>query len=167
MILKSRTLSISINCPPKKAYEFVSSLENLPKWRPGFATRSESRVPRRVFPNSAGSEAIFTLFRLPDMSDEKYDEKYDEDARWVERGSKVLKEILEREYFQRVKSITDPFRRRRAVFLILSPFEMDLKEKLLVDWVGLRGAVPIILATFPLLDGLPQGGPDRPDQEKG
>jgi cell volume regulation protein A len=43
-----------------------------------------------------------------------------------------------------------------AVFLTLSPFKMDLKEKLLLAWVGLRGAVPIVLATFPLLAGVPQ-----------
>jgi len=31
-LLKSRTLSVSINCDPKKLYEFVSNPENLPKW---------------------------------------------------------------------------------------------------------------------------------------
>ncbi|MGH7381790.1 MAG: SRPBCC family protein [Candidatus Methylomirabilales bacterium] len=31
-LLKSRTLSVSINCDPKKLYEFVSKPENLPKW---------------------------------------------------------------------------------------------------------------------------------------
>jgi hypothetical protein len=52
----------------------------------------EVYVPMRVLPNGAGSVAIFTLFRLPDMSDEKYAE----DAGWVERDLQKLKEILER-----------------------------------------------------------------------
>ena len=36
MILKSKTLTISINCSPKKVYEFVSNLENMPKWAKTF-----------------------------------------------------------------------------------------------------------------------------------
>lgn len=46
--------------------------------------------------------------------------------------------------------------RPAAVYLTLLPASLTAKEKLLVSWVGLRGAVPIILATFPLIAGLPQ-----------
>lgn len=42
-----------------------------------------------------------------------------------------------------------------AVFLTLAPTAMDIRDKALVAWVGLRGAVPIVLATFPLLAGVP------------
>ncbi len=45
-----------------------------------------------------------------------------------------------------------------SVLLALSPTRMRLGEKLFVAWGGLRGAAPIILATFPLLDGLPVAG---------
>ena len=36
-LLKSKTLSVSINCEPKKVYEFVSNPENLPKWAKGLS----------------------------------------------------------------------------------------------------------------------------------
>ncbi len=42
-----------------------------------------------------------------------------------------------------------------SVFLSLFFARLHWKEKTLVSWVGLRGAVPIILATFPLLNGIP------------
>ncbi len=39
-------------------------------------------------------------------------------------------------------------------FLSLTLFRESFSNKLLVSWAGLRGAVPIILATFPLLGGI-------------
>lgn len=45
--------------------------------------------------------------------------------------------------------------RPASVFLCLLPFpRMSTKAKLYVSWVGLRGAVPIIFATYPLIAGI-------------
>lgn len=41
-----------------------------------------------------------------------------------------------------------------AVFACLAPLRVPFREQILVSWVGLRGAVPIILSTFPLLAGI-------------
>jgi cell volume regulation protein A len=42
-----------------------------------------------------------------------------------------------------------------SVFLGLHFTRLSVREKAMVSWVGLRGSVPIILATFPLVAGIP------------
>ena len=127
---ESRTLSVSIDCPPDRVYGFVSDPGNLPQWATGlcrsvgrsdgdwivetpqgamkirFADRNDYGVldhfvtpapgvgiyvPMRVLPNGSGSEVVFTLFRLPEMSEEEFDR----DAGMVERDLRVLKSVLE------------------------------------------------------------------------
>lgn len=41
-----------------------------------------------------------------------------------------------------------------GVFLSLWPFRMKVRRRMYISWVGLRGAVPIVFATYPLLAGI-------------
>lgn len=41
-----------------------------------------------------------------------------------------------------------------SIFISLIFFEMELKRRFYISWVGLRGAVPIVFATYPLLAGI-------------
>jgi hypothetical protein len=52
---------------------------------------NEIYVPMRVIANGTGSEILFTLFRVPGMSDEKFAA----DADWVARDLTKLKGLLE------------------------------------------------------------------------
>jgi hypothetical protein len=51
----------------------------------------EVYVPMRVLSNGTGSEVMFTLFRLPKMSDDKYAE----DTGLVQQDLRTLKSVLE------------------------------------------------------------------------
>ena len=41
-----------------------------------------------------------------------------------------------------------------GVWLSLAPFKMKTRRRWYISWVGLRGAVPIVFATYPLLAGI-------------
>jgi cell volume regulation protein A len=43
-----------------------------------------------------------------------------------------------------------------SVLLSLLPFKISMRKKVMIAWVGLRGSVPIILATFPFMAGIQQ-----------
>ena len=45
-----------------------------------------------------------------------------------------------------------------ACFICLAPFKLKSRVKLLISWVGLRGAVPIVFATYPLMAGIEKAG---------
>ena len=47
--------------------------------------------PMRVIPSGPGSEIVFSLVRQPGVSDERFEE----DARWIERDLETLKALLE------------------------------------------------------------------------
>jgi len=56
-------------------------------------TGAEIHVPMRVVANGKGSEVLLTLFRSPEMTDEKFAA----DAAWIERDLAALKAVLEGE----------------------------------------------------------------------
>jgi len=43
-----------------------------------------------------------------------------------------------------------------AVWVSATPFRIPWREQTFLAWAGLRGAVPIVLATIPLAEGVPQ-----------
>lgn len=45
-----------------------------------------------------------------------------------------------------------------SVFLCLTPFKVQSRNKWFISWIGLRGAVPIVFATYPMLAGAEKAG---------
>ena len=46
-----------------------------------------------------------------------------------------------------------------ASYLCTLPARFTVRESTLLGWAGLRGAVPIVLATFPVIEGVPNADP--------
>jgi hypothetical protein len=116
-----RQLSVSIDRPAADAYDFLSVPENFAKWASGLAgslrkaadgwiaetpegpasVRFSERNAHgvldhavempRVVARGKGCELVLTLFRRPDISDEKFAV----DAQWVMRDLQAAKRILE------------------------------------------------------------------------
>lgn len=127
---KFQVLSVSINAPVARVYDFVLDAENIPQWMTSFlpsvrkagnqwiadtsagqmkfefVPRNEFGVldhqvtlpsgakvvnPMRVVPNGDGCELMFTLFQLPDVTDEDFAV----DAANIEHDLQTLKRLLE------------------------------------------------------------------------
>jgi cell volume regulation protein A len=43
-----------------------------------------------------------------------------------------------------------------AVFVATTGLGFDVRERAVLGWAGLRGAVPVVLATFPVIEGVPR-----------
>jgi hypothetical protein len=75
---------VRIRFAPPNSYGILDHYVSLPSGQDVYA-------PMRVIANGSGSEVLFTVLRLPDMSDTQLDE----DAAMVERDLQALKALIE------------------------------------------------------------------------
>ncbi|AOP33761.1 polyketide cyclase [Leptospira tipperaryensis] len=59
-----------------------------------FPTGERIHNPMRILPNAEGSEVVFSLFKTPEMSSEKFEE----DANWVKKDLNELKNLMEKKF---------------------------------------------------------------------
>jgi hypothetical protein len=127
-----KTITISINKPADKVFDYASKPDNFPMWvefiksirketenlwlaetalgniKIQFVPKNEFGIidhlvilpdnstvsnPMRVIENGKGSEIVFTLFWMPNRTEEEFNQ----DAKLVEKDLKKLKTILEAE----------------------------------------------------------------------
>ena len=115
---RMKQLSVRIDRPAAEAYEFLSRPENFAKWASWVTRTAQSPaavrfidrnshgvldhsvrlarggsayVPLRVIANGDACNLVLTLFRQPDVSDEKFAT----DAEWVMRDLQAAKRLLE------------------------------------------------------------------------
>lgn len=109
-----RHLSITIDVPLPRAYEFAHEPNNFPAWAEGMTGGADIQyspkneygvldhrvridgvpeiyVPLRMIANGDGTEVVFTLFRGPGMSDADFER----DQAMVKKDLANLKNLLE------------------------------------------------------------------------
>jgi hypothetical protein len=88
-------ISVTIPRPFEEVYAFTSDLRHLPRWASGLDStlkvRFVERNHLRVLRNGDGCEVVFTLYRLPQMSDEDWLR----DAKAVTRDLRTLRSVLQ------------------------------------------------------------------------
>jgi hypothetical protein len=108
----ARKLSVTIDRPAEEAYAFLAVPENFRRWASGMGADvrfsepnahgvldhsvrtpegREVYVPLRVVPRGRQCELVLTLFRPPQMTDERFAA----DSEWVMRDLLAAKRILE------------------------------------------------------------------------
>ncbi|MBO0707695.1 MAG: SRPBCC family protein [Candidatus Dormibacteraeota bacterium] len=111
---ESRTLSVRIERPLAEVYAFLAEPKNFQSWAAGLDLEQrivfteqnpygvvdhtvvlpqgqEVYVPMRAIRNGTGTEVLFTVFRQPEMTDDRFAE----DTEAVQRDLLTLKRVLE------------------------------------------------------------------------